>query len=288
MTKKKNSKTGAFWYLLPYFSLYGLFFFLPAILIFPISLTDWSIVGSPKFVGIENYINVFSDRMFLRSLQNTVTYTLVVTLILTTISLGLAILLNQKLRGVIISRTIVIMPYVISSAVTGILWKWMFDRNFGILNTYVQQIGFQPISWLSNPNIALWSIILVNVWWSVGFNTITFLAALQGIPEDLPQAARVDGANPFQIFWYVTLPQLRPIILYLVVLCAANSFQMFDEAFVITQGGPLGSTATLVFQIYKEAFMNFRIGYSSAWSVITMLMILIITAIQMRINKDGL
>lgn len=288
MTKKKNSKTGAFWYLLPYFSLYGLFFFLPAILIFPISLTDWSIVGSPKFVGIENYINVFSDRMFLRSLQNTVTYTLVVTLILTTISLGLAILLNQKLRGVIISRTIVIMPYVISSAVTGILWKWMFDRNFGILNTYVQQIGFQPISWLSNPNIALWSIILVNVWWSVGFNTITFLAALQGIPEDLPQAAKVDGANPFQIFWYVTLPQLRPIILYLVVLCAANSFQMFDEAFVITQGGPLGSTATLVFQIYKEAFMNFRIGYSSAWSVITMLMILIITAIQMRINKDGL
>lgn len=288
MTKKKNSKTGAFWYLLPYFSLYGLFFFLPAILIFPISLTDWSIVGSPKFVGIENYINVFSDRMFLRSLQNTVTYTLVVTLILTTISLGLAILLNQKLRGVIISRTIVIMPYVISSAVTGILWKWMFDRNFGILNTYVQQIGFQPISWLSNPNIALWSIILVNVWWSVGFNTITFLAALQGIPEDLPQAAKVDGANPFQIFWYVTLPQLRPIILYLVVLCAANSFQMFDEAFVITQGGPLGSTATLVFQIYKEAFMNFRIGYSSAWSVITMLMILIITAIQLRINKDGL
>lgn len=288
MTKKKNSKTGAFWYLLPYFSLYGLFFFLPAILIFPISLTDWNIVGSPRFVGIENYINVFSDRMFLRSLQNTVTYTLVVTLILTTISLGLAILLNQKLRGVIISRTIVIMPYVISSAVTGILWKWMFDRNFGILNTYVQQIGFQPISWLSNPNIALWSIILVNVWWSVGFNTITFLAALQGIPEDLPQAAKVDGANPFQIFWYVTLPQLRPIILYLVVLCAANSFQMFDEAFVITQGGPLGSTATLVFQIYKEAFMNFRIGYSSAWSVITMLMILIITAIQLRINKDGL
>ena len=288
MTKKKNNKTGAFWYLFPYFSLYGLFFFLPAILIFPISLTYWSIVGTPKFVGIANYISVFSDRMFLRSLQNTALYTLAVTFLLTTISLGLAILLNQKLRGVIISRTIVIMPYVISSAVTGILWKWMFDRNFGIINTYVQQIGLQPISWLSNPNIALWSIVLVNVWWSVGFNTITFLAALQGIPEDLSQAAKVDGANPFQIFWYVTLPQLKPIILYLVVLCAANSFQMFDEAFVITQGGPLGSTATLVFQIYKEAFMNFRIGYSSAWSVITMLMILIITAIQMKVNKDGM
>lgn len=288
MTKKKNNKTGAFWYLFPYFSLYGLFFFLPAILIFPISLTDWSIVGTPKFVGIANYINVFSDRMFLRSLQNTATYTIAVTFLLTTISLGLAILLNQKLRGIIISRTIVIMPYVISSAVTGILWKWMFDRNFGIINTYVQQIGLQPISWLSNPNVALWSIVLVNVWWSVGFNTITFLAALQGIPEDLSQAAKVDGANPLQIFWYITLPQLKPIILYLVVLCAANSFQMFDEAFVITQGGPLGSTATLVFQIYKEAFMNFRIGYSSAWSVITMLMILIITAIQLKISKDGL
>ncbi|MFZ3071181.1 MAG: sugar ABC transporter permease [Anaerolineaceae bacterium] len=288
MSHRKLNGGSAIWFLLPYFLLYFLFFLLPAISIFPISLTEWSIVGSPKFIGFENYAKLFQDRLFFKALGNTSFYTIVVTLVLSVLGLLLATLLNQKLKGRVISRTIIIMPYVISSAVAGILWKWMFDRNFGIINTYLQQVNISPVGWLSDPQVAMWSIILVNVWWSVGFNTITFLAALQGIPEELTQAAKVDGATPFQSFWYVTLPQLRPIILYVTVLCAANSFQMFDEAYVITQGGPLGSTTTLVYQIYKEAFMNFRIGYSSTWSVVTTLIILLLTLLQLKINKGSI
>ncbi|RJQ41117.1 MAG: sugar ABC transporter permease [Anaerolineaceae bacterium] len=284
-SKKRINFNSAGWFLLPYFLVYFIFFFLPAISILPMSFTEWSIIGTPKFVGLANFKSIFSNRFFVQALSNTFIYTILVTVILTVLGLLLAVLLNQKLRGRVIVRTIVIMPYVISSAVAGILWKWMFERNFGIINTYFQQMGLPLIGWLSDPQIALFSIIIVNIWWSVGFNTVTFLAAIQGIPEELYQAAQVDGASPFQCFRYITIPQLKPIILYVTVLCAANSFQMFDEAYVITQGGPLGSTTTLVFQIYTEAFKSFRLGYSAALSVITCAIIILITLLQMRINK---
>ena len=283
--KKRINFGSAGWFLLPYFLIYFIFFFLPAISILPMSFTEWSIIGTPKFVGLDNFKSIFNDRFFVKTLSNTFTYTFLVTVVLTVLGLLLAILLNQKLRGRGIARTIVIMPYVISSAVAGILWKWMFERNFGIINTYLQQFGLPIVGWLSDPQLALFSIIIVNIWWSVGFNTVTFLAAIQGIPEELYQAAQVDGASPFQCFRYITIPQLQPIILYVTVLCAANSFQMFDEAYVITQGGPLGSTTTLVYQIYTEAFKSFRLGYSAALSVITCAIIILITLVQMRVNK---
>ena len=283
--KKRINFGSAGWFLLPYFLIYFIFFFLPAISILPMSFTEWSIIGTPKFVGLDNFKSIFNDRFFVKTLSNTFTYTFLVTVVLTVLGLLLAILLNQKLRGRGIARTIVIMPYVISSAVAGILWKWMFERNFGIINTYLQQLGLPIVGWLSDPQLALFSIIIVNIWWSVGFNTVTFLAAIQGIPEELYQAAQVDGASPFQCFRYITIPQLQPIILYVTVLCAANSFQMFDEAYVITQGGPLGSTTTLVYQIYTEAFKSFRLGYSAALSVITCAIIILITLVQMRVNK---
>ena len=273
------------WFLLPYFLVYFVFFFLPAISILPMSFTEWSIIGTPKFIGLENYESIFSDRYFVKTLSNTFVYTILVTVILTVLGLLLAILLNQKLRGRGIARTIVIMPYVISSAVAGILWRWMFERNFGIINTYLQQLGLPFVGWLSDPDITLFSIVIMNIWWSVGFNTVTFLAAIQGISEELYQAAQVDGASSFQSFLYITIPQLKPIILYVTVLCAANSFQMFDEAYVMTQGGPLGSTTTLVYKSYIEAFKSFRLGYSAALSVITCLIIIIITLIQMKANK---
>lgn len=283
--KKRINFGSAGWFLLPYFLIYFIFFFLPAISILPMSFTEWSIIGTPKFIGLDNFKSIFNDRFFVKTLSNTFTYTFLVTVVLTVLGLLLAVLLNQKLRGRGIARTIVIMPYVISSAVAGILWKWMFERNFGIINTYLQQFGLPIVGWLSDPQLALFSIIIVNIWWSVGFNTVTFLAAIQGIPEELYQAAQVDGASPFQCFRYITIPQLQPIILYVTVLCAANSFQMFDEAYVITQGGPLGSTTTLVYQIYTEAFKSFRLGYSAALSVITCAIIILITLIQMRVNK---
>ena len=274
---------GVFWFLLPYFSLFLVFFLIPAITIVPMSFTRWSIVGTPQFIGIQNFISLFKDKFVWKALGNTFYYTIGVTLVLTILSMLLAILLNQKLRGRVIARILVIMPYVISSAAAGILWNWMYDRNFGILNTYVTNLGGLPVGWLTNPKLAMASIILMNSWWSVGFNTIIYLAALQGIPEELYQAAAVDGATKFQSLRHVTIPLLRPITLYVIVLCAANSFQMFDEAYIMTQGGPIGSTTTMVYKIYSTAFENFRFGYASALSLLTLAIILLITTLQFRL-----
>jgi multiple sugar transport system permease protein len=283
---KRSKSLPAYLLLLPYFLLFFLFFLLPAITILPMSFTRWSLLDEPKWVGLENYQKLFSDALFWKAVGNTFYYTIVVTVVLTTLGLLLALLLNTKLKGRVIGRVFVIIPYVISSAAAGVIWKWMYNQNYGIFNSFLRALNLQPFPFLTSPKWAMASIILMNAWWSVGFNTIIFLAALQGIPEELFQAAEVDGANKFQIFRYVTLPFLRPITLYVTVLCAANSFQMFDEAYMMTQGGPVGATATIVFRIYNKAFEAFRFGEAAAISVMTLIFILILSLIQFRINKS--
>jgi multiple sugar transport system permease protein len=281
-----NSR-GAYWFLAPYFLLFTLFFLIPAITIIPMSFTRWSLLDTPVFVGIQNYTRMFADKYFLQALRNTFYYTFLVTIELTMLGLFLAMLLNLPLRGRTVGRVFVIMPYVISSAVAGVVWKWMYNQNFGIINSYLRQLGFEGFRFLTDVKQAMPSLVFMNAWWSVGFNTIIFLAALQGIPEELYQAAQVDGANAWQMFRHITLPLLRPIILYVTVLCAANSFQMFDEAYMMTQGGPVGSTVTLVYKTYITAFEAFRFGDAAAISVITMSIILLITFIQFRVARRG-
>jgi multiple sugar transport system permease protein len=278
----KGSKE-AFWFLLPYFSLYVVFFLMPAVTIIPMSLTSWSIVGTPRLLWFDNFLALLQDPLFWKAVRNTFYYTALVTIVLTILGLLLALLLNQSLRGRLVGRAFVILPYVISSAAAGILWKWMFERNFGILNSYLRLLHLPTPGWLADVDLAIPSIVLVNSWWSVGFNTVIYLAALQGIPSELYEAAEVDGATPFQSFRFITLPMLRPITLYVTVLCAANSFQMFDEAYIMTQGGPIGATTTLVYKIYTSAFENFRFGYAAALSVITLAIILVITMSQFRL-----
>ncbi len=280
MVHRRNGFGEAAGFVLPYMILLFAFFLVPALTIIPMSLTRWSLVDAPRWVFLDNFRDLFRDPQFFKALSNTFVYTVLVTAVLTALGLLLALLLNQRLRGRVIARVAVIMPYVISSAVAGILWKWIFDRNFGILNSYLRLLHIAPVGWLSRPSLALPSIVIMNAWWSVGFNTIIFLAALQGIPRDLYEAARVDGASPMRVFGGITLPMLRPITLYVTVLCAANSFQMFDEAYIMTQGGPLGATTTLVFKIYTMAFESFRFGDAAALSVVTLGVILLITAVQ--------
>lgn len=276
----------AIWFILPYFLLYTVFFLLPVLTIIPISFSNWSIVGTPDFVGLKNYRAILTDELFWKSLKNTAYYAFLVTVSLVVVSLFLSTLLNKKIKGVILGRTFVILPYIISSAAAGILWRWIYNGNFGILNYYLQFLGIPKINWLTNPNIAMFAIISMNIWWSVAFNTIILLAALQGIPQELFDAARVDGANKIQLYWRITIPMLAPAILYVFVLCVANSFQMFDESFIMTQGGPIGSTMTLVYQIYLNAFDRFKIGYSSAMSFITMVIIFIIVILQFKLFRE--
>jgi multiple sugar transport system permease protein len=286
MKSKKIDSQGAYWFLLPYFVLFFLFLLLPAVTILPMSLTSWNILGTPKFVGFSNYLRMFKDHYFWKATFNTFEYTILVTIGLTILALLLAILLNQKLKGRVIGRVFVLMPYVISSAAAGIVWKWMYDNNFGIINSYLSQIGLQPQPFLIDTTQAMLAIVFMNLWWSVGFNTIIYLAALQGIPQELYQAAQVDGANGWQTFRYITLPSLKPITLYVTVLCFANSFQMFDESYIMTQGGPVGSTTTLVFRMWNMAFQNFRFGDAAAVSMVIILFILAVTLLQFRIGRQ--
>jgi multiple sugar transport system permease protein len=287
MASNRNSSKVAYLFVLPYFVLFICFFLIPAITILPMSLTSWNIVGNPKWIGLNNYIRIFGDPYFIKAIFNTFYYTIMVTILLVGLGLFLALLLNQPLRGRVVGRVFVIMPYVISSAVAGVVWKWMYSQNFGIFNSYLRGMGLQPMGFLTDPSQAMPSLIFMNGWWSVGFNTIIYLAALQGIPEDLYQAATVDGANSWQLFRYITWPLLRPITLYVTVLCLANSFQMFDESYMMTQGGPIGSTVTLVYKAYTTAFENFRFGEAAAISVITVLFILIFTVIQFGFARRG-
>jgi multiple sugar transport system permease protein len=283
--KKKNISPYIF--LLPYFLLFFVFFLIPAITILPMSFTRWSLLDQPRWVGLQNYIRLYNDPLFWKAVGNTFYYTILVTALLTTLGLLLALLLNQNIKGRTLARVFVIIPYVISSAAAGVVWKWMYNQNFGIINSYMRALKLPVLPFLTSTTWAMPSIVFMNAWWSVGFNTIIFLAALQGIPVDLHQAAEVDGANKFQIFRYITLPLLKPIFLYVTVLCAANSFQMFDESYMMTQGGPVGSTATLVFRIYNTAFEAFRFGDAAAISVVTVLFILLMSFIQFKISKRG-
>jgi len=282
-----SQKISAYILLLPYFALFFVFFLIPAMTILPMSFTRWSLLDKPKWVGFDNYFHLFSDKLFWKATGNTFLYTIMVTILLTVLGLLLALLLNHKIRGRVIGRIFVIIPYVISSAAAGVVWKWMYNQNYGIINSYMRALSLPVLPFLTNPKWALGSIVLMNAWWSVGFNTIIYLAALQGIPEELYEAAQVDGANDFQLFRYITLPFLKPITLYVTVLCAANSFQMFDEAYMMTQGGPVGSTATLVFRIYNTAFEAFRFGEAATISVVTMLFIVILSVVQFKLNRGG-
>lgn len=231
---------------------------------------------------------MFKDQYFWRATFNTFEYTILVTIGLTFLALVLAVLLNQNLKGRVIGRVFVLMPYVISSAAAGIVWKWIYNQNFGIINSYLTQLGLQPQPFLTSTTQAMPALVFMNLWWSVGFNTIIYLAALQGIPQELYQAADVDGANAWQMFRYITIPSLKPITLYVTVLCFANSFQMFDEAYIMTQGGPVGATTTLVLNMYNMAFQNFRFGDAAAISMVIVLFILAVTLIQFKVsNRNG-
>jgi len=280
---KLKNKLVPFWFLFPYFFMYIIFFFIPVMTLLPLSLTKWNIIENPKFIGARNYYTLFHDELFWKALGNTFYYTILVTIALTVIGLFLAVFLNKKIIGRLFARTVVLIPMVVSSAAAGILWKWIYDKNFGILNSYLKQLGLPIFGWLSNVSLAMPSIIVMNIWWSVSFNTIIYLAALQGIPKELYEASAIDGASKFQLFRFITLPMLRPITLYIVVLCVANSFLMFDEAYIMTQGGPVGSTLTLVYEIFISAFNNFKFGYASALSVVVAIIIFIITMLQFKV-----
>jgi multiple sugar transport system permease protein len=269
--------------LAPYVASLVLFFLVPFIFAVAVSFTHWAIIGRPTFVGVSNYLAALRDPSVLQALWNTCYYTVMQSATLIMLGLGLALLLNASIPGTYIARTLVVLPYVISVSVMGILWRWMYDPNFGIINYYLGKLGVPRLWWLTDPTQAMPSIVIADWWWTVGFTTVVYLAGLQGVPRELYEAAHVDGATGWDRFRYVTIPSLRPVTLYAVVINTIASFQMFGESFVMTQGGPLGATTTLTYRLYIEGFFNLQLGYAAALSVLFLIAVTSVTALEFRV-----
>lgn len=274
----------AWLFLTPYMIVFGLFLFLPAVAGFVMSFTNWRILGDPAWVGLSNFESMFNDKMFWQSFRNTLSFTGLTVPVLVAGGLGLAVLLNMKLRGRIISRTVIFIPYAIMVTVVGVLWRWIYDQNFGLLNFYLGSLSpsLRGTPWLTSVTNALPAVALTTVWWQIGTNMVIYLAGLQEIPQELYEAARVDGANGWQQFQYITIPGLRLMHIFVIPMSVISSMRVFGQVMVMTNGGPIGSTYTLVQHLYNKGWINQYMGEASAVGVFLFAITLIFTLLQMR------
>ncbi len=270
----------AYTFLLP--SLVGLFAFLlmPILAVAIISLFNWSLIGGAHFIGLKNYATIFQSSDVRNSLLVTIYYVLLNIPAQTVLALLLALLMNKKLPGIGIFRTIYVVPWMATPVAMGIVWQWIFDPQYGSLNTFLGFFGLHGITWLSSLQLAMPSIAAVNIWQYTGYNMLFFLAGLQSIPSDLYEAARMDGSTPFQTFWRITLPLLSPTMFFVLVTDIIGSFQVFDTVYVMTQGGPGQATDTFNFEIFRQAFQFFHAGYAAALSMVLFGIILLVTIAQ--------
>lgn len=272
-------------WVLPAFLLYAVFKLAPMIGGLYLSLIRWDGIEPPEFVGWQNYQRLFSDEIIGLALRNNVQYALGTVAGKIVLSLFLAILLNQALRGRTFYRTALFLPVVMSFVVIGILWSWLYNTQFGLVNQLLTTLGleFLILDWLGDPKVALWSLILVDIWKWYGFHMVIFLAGLQTIPVELYEAARIDGATRWQQFWRITLPLLQPVMLVNVTLSLMGGFNVFDIPYVMTEGGPANSTMVMALHIYVRGFKFYRFGYAAALSYVLLTLVTILAAIQMKI-----
>lgn len=268
-------------------TLLGLLFFTlgPFLFAIYISFTNWSLLGSPQWVGLQNFSQLFRDPLFWTSWENTVYYTGVSVPLSMALGLAIALLLNRKLPGMGLFRVLFFIPMTVGVVASGLLWSWMFNPSYGVLNYLLHFIGLGPFPWLTSSGMSMPSIILVGVWRAIGFNIIVFLAGLQGVPKELYEAASIDGAGSIRRFWSVTMPLLSPTIFFAGLIGIIMSFQVFEQTYVMTQGGPGNSTLTIIYFTYQEGFSYLRMGYASAASVTFLVVLSVGTALMLRLQN---
>jgi len=251
----------------------------PILATLALSLTKWDLLTPPQFAGLDNYAQLLSDDRFMKALRNTFFYTAVSVPLGLVIALGLAMALNTKVRGIAFIRTAYFLPVVTSTIAIALVWQWIYSPDAGLLNQVLGVFGIPAQKWLSNPTLAMPSIIAMSIWQGLGVNVIIFLAGLQAIPSDLLDAASVDGAGARARFRHVTLPLLTPTIFFTGVLSLIGSFQVFDQIFVLAKPKPTEATITVVYFIYENGFKFFKMGYASAASWILFLIVAAFTAV---------
>ncbi len=261
------------------------FLLIPMVVSFWWSLNDYSGIQPPTFIGLRNYIELFTgDKYFIQALQNTTVFVLLGMGIGPTLGLLTAIMLNQNVRFQSLFRTAYYLPVMTSLVVVSTIWVMLYNQN-GLFNTVLTYLGYEPIGWLSNPRVALVSVVLASIWQGFGFETVIFLAALQSIPQELYEAAMIDGANAFQKFRYITLPSLRYVIAFVYIYGIIGSYQVFDQVFVMTGGGPVHSTSTVVYYLFGK-FQDLRLGYASAIAYILFAILVIFSYIELRLSRE--
>ena len=257
----------------------------PVLYSFFISFTNWQIVLPPVWVGIRNYTEQFASPTFWQVMRNTFYYTIGYVPLAMIVSVAMAIFVNQKLPLISFFRSLYFLPVVSSGVAVALVWGWIYHPTFGVLNWFLDLIGINGPRWLSDPKTAIPSLVMVGVWRSMGSNMVIFLAGLQGVPQELYEAARIDGANRWREIRHVMLPLLTPTIFFVLIMSIIGSFQVWEATYLLTQGGPANATLTISYYIYQQAFEWFHMGIGAALAYILFFIIAVITVIQFRLQR---
>ena len=290
-----KQKLTPYFFLIPALFLLSLTVFVPALQAFYLSFTTYQDIGeSPKFIGIDNFVRLWYDPVFWLTLVNTIVYLVGVVPILVILPLVLAILVNQKLRGMSWFRTAYYTPVVISMVVAGIAWKWLYAED-GLLNQLIKTLGIFPdgIPWLTSPDkilgivpISLVSVMVVTIWKGLGYYMVIYLAGLQSIPEDIYEAAAIDGSEGVRQHIDITIPLMRPYLALVAVISAISATKVFEEVYIMTGGGPLNSSKTIVYYLYEQAFSNLQLTYACTIGLVLFLIILGLSYLQIGITRE--
>ncbi len=250
-----------------------------------LSFTKWDILSPPTFNGLSNWTDLLKDDLLWRAVLQTLYYAVASVAGATILSIALALALNQRLKTIGFYRTFFFLPAVTSLVAIAMVWRWIYNTEFGVLNAFLASLGINPVNWLGDPVLAMPAVILMSIWRSAGFNTVLFLAGLQGVAQEYYEAAEIDGASKWDRFVHITLPLISPTTFFVVVNGLIGSWQVFDQVYILTRGGPLLSTVTVVYLIYSNGFEWYKTGYAAAMAYGLFLIIIVLTAIQFRLQK---
>ncbi len=274
-------------FITPTMLLFTVFTVLPVLMAFGLSFSNFDILSPIKWVGLENYARMLQDDIFVQGVKNVALYALMYVPSILILSLSLALTLNSPRPGMKFFRALYYLPAITSSVAASTVWVWMLQKDYGVINQILSFFHINGPAWLASSDTALIAIVVVTVWQGLGGNILIYLAGLQGVPRYLYEAAMLDGASSLQQFWYITRPALRTTTFFVSLMSLIGAFQLFDQAYVMTQGGPGYATTTAVYQIYNNGFQQLRMGYASAQAFVLAAAILVISMVNLRVNRDA-
>ena len=285
--RRRSLTRGGGLFVLPFLVVFALFLVWPVVQGLWMSLTDASLsLRGTEFVGFANYSEAFGDPDVWSSLGNTVFFTVISCIPLVLVALGMALLVHSGLAGQWVWRLAYFAPYLLPVTVVTLIWTWLYQPDIGFGNQLLTSLGMEPVGWLSDESVAMWSVAALTVWWTVGFNFLLYLAALQSLPVTYDEAAALDGAGAWRRLWSVTLPQLRHTTVLVAMLQVLASLKVFDQIYILTKGGPNGSTRPILEYVYDVGFTGYRLGYASAVSYIFFAIVIVVSVLQLRFFRQ--